>query len=50
MLQILEKFIEEADNYKEDSVHHAIVLIGTLSDYPRRDTKPQETGPTFRFW
>lgn len=33
MLQILERFVEQADQFREESVHHAIVLIGTLSDY-----------------
>lgn len=33
ILQILERFIEEAQDFKEESVHHAIVLIGTLSGY-----------------
>jgi hypothetical protein len=39
MLQILERFIEEADSFKEESVHHAIVLIGTLSDYLDKNTQ-----------
>lgn len=33
MLQILERFIENAHEFKEESVNHAIVLIGTLSNY-----------------
>jgi hypothetical protein len=33
MLSILERFIENADDFKAESVHHAIVLIGTLSSY-----------------
>jgi hypothetical protein len=33
MLTILERFIENADEFKEESVHQAIVLIGTLSNY-----------------
>jgi hypothetical protein len=33
ILQILERFVEEADEFRAESVHHAIVLIGTLSDY-----------------
>lgn len=33
MLQILEKFIEDAEDFKEESVNQAIILIGTLSDY-----------------
>jgi HEAT repeat protein len=33
LLQILEKFIENADDYAPESVNHAVVLIGTLSAY-----------------
>ena len=33
MLTILERFIENAHEFKEESVHQAIVLIGTLSQY-----------------
>jgi hypothetical protein len=33
ILQILERFVEDAQDFKEESVHHAIVLIGTLSGY-----------------
>jgi hypothetical protein len=33
MLAILERFIENAQDFQPESVHHAIVLIGTLSDY-----------------
>ena len=33
MLQILERYIESAEDFAEESVHHAIVLIGTLSAY-----------------
>jgi hypothetical protein len=29
----LERFIEQADQFKDESVHHAVILIGTLSDY-----------------
>jgi len=33
MLANLERFIDDASQYKEESVHHAITLIGTLSRY-----------------
>jgi len=33
MLQILERFIEEADKFEKESVYNAVTLIGTLSNY-----------------
>jgi len=33
MLIILERFIEFAEEFTHESVHHAIVLIGTLAGY-----------------
>lgn len=33
ILQILERYIEQADEFKPESVQHSIVLIGTLSSY-----------------
>lgn len=33
MLTILENFIDNAEDYQEESVHHAVSLIGTLAGY-----------------
>ena len=33
LLAILEKFVDDAEQYQTESVHQAVLLIGTLSDY-----------------